>query len=171
MSLDIQKYLYRIGYKTKPKVSLDCLAHLQACHQLTVPFENLEVFVKRKKLLKVDVLYERIVLEHRGGWCCELNGLFAWLLRQIGFEVKLVSCSHYNVEKDVYDETFDHMAIVVNLEEADYLVDVGYGFANQQIQPIQICTDKVYEEVNCDVRFHYPFSSCSFKRSVRENIL
>ena len=153
MSLDIKKYLHRIGYKTKPEVSLDCLSRLQACHQLTVPFENLDVFVKRKKLLEVDVLYERIVLEHRGGWCCELNGLFAWLLLQIGFEVKLVSCSHYNVEKDVFDEMFDHMALVVNVEEVDYLVDVGYGFANQQIQPIEITTDKLSEQVNLNVLF------------------
>ena len=26
-------------------MSLDCLSRLQACHQLTVPFENLDVFV------------------------------------------------------------------------------------------------------------------------------
>ena len=77
MSIDIPRYLERICFKHKPEVSLKCLEELQACHQLTVPFENLDVFTERKKILNVDLIYNQIVLKKRGGWCHELNGLFS----------------------------------------------------------------------------------------------
>ena len=148
MTLDVTKYLERIGYKTNPDQSLGCLERLQSCHQLTVPFENLDVFVGRNKLLNINVLYERIVLERRGGWCHELNGLFSWLLRHIGFEVKIVSGAHYHGNKKAFNDVpFDHMALIVNVDEIEYLADVGYGCTNQHFKPLKISTNDIYEQV------------------------
>lgn len=36
------------------------------------------------------LLHRKIVLERVGGLCYELNGLFSWLLRQIGFKVDVI---------------------------------------------------------------------------------
>ena len=137
------EYLKRIGFNEAPEISLDCLRRLQASHQLTVPFENLDVFMGKHIILNTDLLYEKIVLEKRGGWCCELNGLFAWLLQKLGFDVTLISCSHYNALIDKFDSIFDHLALLVNLENVQYLVDVGYGHINQHLEPIEISENSV----------------------------
>ena len=77
----VSKYLERIAFHEQPDVSLRCLSRLQACHQLNVPFENLDVFLGRHIILDVDLLYQKIVLLKRGGWCCELNGMFWWRVK------------------------------------------------------------------------------------------
>ena len=84
--MDVGRYLARIGFSGPVDVSLKCLSELMSSHQLAVPFENLDVFLGRKKVLDVELLFTRIVEEERGGWCCELNGLFAWLLQELGSE-------------------------------------------------------------------------------------
>ena len=148
MAFDITRYLERIGFKNEPNLSLECLCQLQSCHQLTVPFENLDVFTGTKKILSIDVLYNKIVVEGRGGWCHELNGLFSWLLQQIGFDVTIVSCAHYDGYKKSFNTTpFDHMALIVNIDGSQYLVDVGYGCENQHFKPLQMSKDTIYEQV------------------------
>ena len=87
--MDVQNYLNRIGFKEETEVSLACLTKLQNCHQRSVPFENLDIFTDRKKVLSYEILYEQIVTKKRGGWCHELNGLFSWLLNQLGFNVQV----------------------------------------------------------------------------------
>jgi len=148
MSLDIPRYLERICFKHRPEVSLKCLEELQACHQLTVPFENLDVFTERKKILNVDLIYNQIVLKKRGGWCHELNGLFCSLLRQLGFDVKIISCEHYDRHKKSFNTVqYDHMALNVTLGSVKYLVDVGYGCENQHFKPLPISTTGTHSQV------------------------
>ncbi len=37
--------------------------------------------------MDIPDIYEKIVTRNRGGYCFELNGLFGWLLSEIGFDV------------------------------------------------------------------------------------
>jgi arylamine N-acetyltransferase len=53
-------------------------------------------------------LYDKIVRRRRGGFCYELNGLFAWLLRQLGFTVTLLSARVAQADGDFSPE-FDHL--------------------------------------------------------------
>jgi N-hydroxyarylamine O-acetyltransferase len=52
--------------------------------------------------------------------------LFYALLKQVGFEVMMVSACVYD-GKTGYSPEFDHMALVVKLNNQQYLVDVGFG--------------------------------------------
>ena len=88
--MDVQKYLRRIGYEGEVENSLQCLTKLQHCHISSVPYENLDMFTNVRKVLDVNTLYEKIVLDNRGGWCSELNGLFYSLLQTIGFDVQVL---------------------------------------------------------------------------------
>ena len=115
--MDVSTYLARIGFEEEHTTSLDCLARLQAAHQHAVPYENLDVFLGHKKVLEVGELYKKMVVEGRGGWCCELNGLFCWLLQEVGFMVRMVSASYYIEEKQKYKEEFDHLALIVTISE------------------------------------------------------
>lgn len=63
---------------------------------------------------------------HRGGFCYELNSLFAWLLRELGFDVKMLSARVVGDDGRPGPE-FDHMTLVVHLGEGDWLADVGFG--------------------------------------------
>lgn len=124
--MDIQLYLDRIGYKSQVSVRKEVLFGLQAAHLLSVPFENLDIHYKNKIKLDVASLYKKIVLNRRGGFCYELNGLFYYLLKKIGFDVQMVSGRVYSRDGN-YGAEYDHLAIVAKVDEMKYLVDVGFG--------------------------------------------
>ena len=68
--------------------------------------------------------HAKIVDRKRGGFCYELNGLFAALLRTLGYRVELLQARVYG--NGAYGPPFDHMAVRVLLDRP-YLVDVGFG--------------------------------------------
>jgi N-hydroxyarylamine O-acetyltransferase len=98
---------------------------LQVAHLLSVPFENLSIHSREPIVLDDGSLFEKIVGRRRGGFCYELNGLFAALLRTLGFEVEMLSASVAN-SKGEFGPEFDHMALMVRLDER-WLADVGFG--------------------------------------------
>jgi N-hydroxyarylamine O-acetyltransferase len=75
------------------------------------------------------------VRQRRGGFCYELNGLFAWLLHQLGFRVTLLSARVAN-DTGSFGPDFDHLTLLVHqLDGADWLADVGFG--DSFLQPIR----------------------------------
>ena len=124
--MDIQRYLERIKISGKVQVDLDSLFTLQKNHLLNVPFENLDIHRGKEIKLNPDLLYEKVVTHKRGGFCYELNGLFYHLLKNIGFEVKLISGRVYQKDGN-YGCEFDHLAIIATINNSQYLVDVGFG--------------------------------------------
>jgi N-hydroxyarylamine O-acetyltransferase len=117
-------YLERIGYSGELAASLAVLSKLQQNHLLTVPFENLDIIYKTK--ISLPGSYDKIVNRYRGGFCYELNYSFYQLLKHTGFDVKLVSARVYEKTKG-FGAEFDHMAIIADIDNTDYLVDVGFG--------------------------------------------
>ena len=89
-----------------------------------MPFENLTLHQGGENVLDEARNYQKIVGERRGGWCFELNGTFAWLLTQLGFEVTLLAAGVHM--GDGFSDPFDHLALRVDLDEP-WLVDVGFG--------------------------------------------
>jgi N-hydroxyarylamine O-acetyltransferase len=122
----VELYLRRLGLALDQAPGLDQLAHLQNQHLLEVPFENLDIVWGNPIRLDLDDLYDKIVNRRRGGFCYELNGLFAWLLSSLGYSVDLLSARVYGEERRDFGPEFDHMALCVHLERP-YLVDVGFG--------------------------------------------
>ena len=123
--MNIQAYLTRIEYQGSLEPNLQNLSALQKAHMQTVPFENLSIHYKRPILLNEDALYKKIVEQKRGGFCYELNGLFAWLLRSLGYKVDMLSAGVIT-DSGGFGPEFDHMTLLVHLDEG-YLVDVGFG--------------------------------------------
>jgi N-hydroxyarylamine O-acetyltransferase len=134
--MDIKAYLERIDYTGPSVVSAEVLKLLQVAHLRTVPFENLSIHCGEPILLNDEALFEKIVRRRRGGFCYELNGLFAALLRGLGFEVTLLSAQVANGE-GVFGPDFDHMTLLVKLSE-NWLVDVGFG--DSFLEPLLIDT-------------------------------
>ncbi len=123
--MDIKAYLERINYTGPLAVNSEVLRLLQVAHLRTVPFENLSIHSGEPIVLSDEALFEKIVRRHRGGFCYELNGLFAWLLRSLGFEVIMLSARVANAD-GVFGPDFDHLTLLVSLAEK-WLVDVGFG--------------------------------------------
>lgn len=118
-------YLARIGAARPAAANLDTLRTLQAAHLATVPFENLSVHLGEPIVLDPVALEDKIVHRRRGGFCYELNGLFAALLRELGFRVTLLGARVYLPDGRL-GPPFDHLALRVDLDEP-WLVDVGFG--------------------------------------------
>ena len=126
MKFNQQNYLDRIKYSGSLVPDLELLQKLQKKHLLNVPFENLDIHYHIPIELNIDRIYEKIVLNNRGGFCYELNGLFYELLLSLGFNVKRISARVYKKESN-YSPEFDHFAIVVKIGSNEYLTDVGFG--------------------------------------------
>jgi len=90
-----------------------------------VPFENLDIGLGRQIICDESRFLNKIVTEGRGGFCYEMNGAFAALLRALGFMVTLLSARVSGGDGSDGPE-FDHLALRVELEEP-WLADVGFG--------------------------------------------
>ena len=125
MSLKLHRYLRRIGYGGPLSPTRQTLHNLHRAHLLAIPFENIDVQLGMVPSLDHDCIFEKLVVRERGGWCFEMNLLFAWAVRQIGLRVDVIGA---NVNRSRYVEgaPINHLALLVHLDEP-YLADVGFG--------------------------------------------
>lgn len=123
--MDVKAYLERINYRGSVAPTAETLRALQAAHLLAVPFENLSIHAGQPIILEDGALFTKIVERGRGGFCYEANGLFAALLRALGFGVTMLSAGVARADGS-FGPDFDHMALMVALEER-WLADVGFG--------------------------------------------
>jgi N-hydroxyarylamine O-acetyltransferase len=130
----IHAYLKRIGYQGPLQPDIHTLRALHRAHLQTVPFENLDIHLGQPIVLAESLLYEKIVTGSRGGFCYELNGSFATLLREMGFRVHRLSARVANGSGG-YGQPFDHMALLVELNER-WLADVGFG--DSFVEPLRL---------------------------------
>lgn len=123
--MNIEAYLKRINYNGSLEPTAETLRALQVAHLLAVPFENLSIHAGEPIVLNEDSLFQKIVANRRGGFCYEANGLFAGLLRALGFEVAMLAAGVAKRDGGFGPE-FDHMTLMVTLAER-WLADVGFG--------------------------------------------
>jgi len=123
--MDIEAYLERINYCGSRQVTPETLRALQVAHLVNVPFENLSIHAGEPIVLEEDALFTKIVEGRRGGFCYECNGLFAGLLRALGFDVAMLAAGVAHREGG-FGPIFDHMTLMVTMAER-WLVDVGFG--------------------------------------------
>ena len=123
--MDVDAYLNRINYNGPRDVNAETLRALQVAHLMSVPFENLSIHANEAIVLDEDALFTKIVDQRRGGFCYECNGLFAGLLRALGFEVSMLAAGVAHAGGG-FGPIFDHMTLMVTLDQR-WLVDVGFG--------------------------------------------
>jgi N-hydroxyarylamine O-acetyltransferase len=123
--MNVQAYLDRIKYRGPTEPTIETLRAVHRSHLESVPFENLDISLSRQIVLDEDRILRKVVQEHRGGFCYELNSAFAALLRALGYEVTLLSARVIRADGRDSPE-FDHLALRIDLEQA-WLADVGFG--------------------------------------------
>lgn len=121
----VDDYLDRIGLATRPGVGEAGLHDLVSAHLRTVPFENLSIHLGEEVRLDEEGLLDKLVGRRRGGFCYELGGAFAALLRALGYEVTLLAARVHGASG--LGPPYDHLALRVDLPAGPWLADVGFG--------------------------------------------
>ena len=121
-------YLDRIGASEPAAPTLDALAELVLAHLYSVPFENIDIADGRRLSVELEAIYAKVVTRRRGGFCYELNGLFSWLLRELGYEVTLLAAQVPEPRDGGPRHDRAHLVLLVDLD-GPWLVDVGWGEA------------------------------------------
>ena len=117
-------YLQRIGYMEGMRPDLACLQALIRAHGQAIPFENLDVMAHGTINLEPEHLVQKIVYGGRGGYCYEVNAVLYMALQAAGFSVQLVS-ARPRIFPVLRPRT--HMAVVVTLENQQWLCDPAFG--------------------------------------------
>lgn len=120
----LSAYINRIGYSGKTHTDLATLTALMRAQLQSVPFENTEVQAGRIPSLVPEEIIAKIVTQGRGGYCYEVNGLFAMALSAIGFEWYFAGARpmFYPSRRPK-----THLVVIVTIEGKKYLCDTGFG--------------------------------------------
>jgi N-hydroxyarylamine O-acetyltransferase len=132
--MEIAAYLARIGFSGSTDPNPETLRALHLAHLRTVPFENLDISLGNEIVCDEERFLHKIIDLRRGGFCYELNGAFAALLRALGFSVTLLSARVSRDDGSASAE-FDHLALRVDLDEP-WLADVGFG--DSFLEPLRL---------------------------------
>lgn len=126
----IINYFTRIGlnyddYKCH-KLDGQLLSELCFAHNISIPFENLDILNHKMISLDGSILYDKIITKHRGGLCFELNGLSEIFLRSLGFGVKDLSSRFFrDAGNDIPMQR--HRLLKVEAVDGTYIWDIGIG--------------------------------------------
>jgi N-hydroxyarylamine O-acetyltransferase len=125
MTIDLDAYLERVGYKDPLAATAETLRGLHLAHVTHIPFENLDILLGWPILLDLDSLQAKLVRGRRGGYCFEQNTLFAAVLERVGFRVSRLGARVRYSASHVLPRT--HMLLDVEAEGRRWLCDVGFG--------------------------------------------
>ena len=141
--LDLERYLRRLGAERPSRPDAEALSRLHEAHLLAVPFENLSIPWGEPIVLDEEAIFRKVVEARRGGGCLELNGLFAWALGALGFEVDLLS-ARVRREQGDFGPDFDHLCLRVWSGGEPWLADVGFGDSFRR--PLRLAAAGVHAE-------------------------
>ncbi len=137
--MNLDSYLKRIRYEGDLTPNLATLTGIHRAHLLNIAYENLDIHRDCPLTTDLAQIYDKIVTNGRGGWCFEMNGLLAWALREVGFQVTMLS-SFVGRERNqpIPNGAGDHLILRVDLDHP-YLADTGFG--NGIIEPLPLAED------------------------------
>lgn len=143
--MNVKAYFERIGLEIPEKIVPDSqlLRKLQFAHCTAVPYENLDMIRGIPTSLEEDALFEKIVVNHRGGLCFELNGSFGNLLRELGYGVTDLAARYLRGETTIPMRR--HRVLKVQATDGVWLCDVGIGEICPR-EPVQLLEGVVQEQ-------------------------
>ena len=134
----LRAYLARIGVTPPSGSSADegaasaaLLQRVVVAQAERIPFEMFDITLGRPIDLALPAVFAKLVEGSRGGCCLEANGLCAAALMALGYPVALRHARVW-LRAKVYtprepEIARQHMVLVVRCDDADWLVDVGFG--------------------------------------------
>lgn len=123
-NFDLSTYFRRINYTGQAAADTATL-HALMRHQLfSVPFENLDVQAGKGVSLVPEDIADKLLQRGRGGYCYEVNGLFAMALAALGIPYRFVAARpmFYPARRPK-----THMALIAEVDGRQWLCDLGFG--------------------------------------------
>ncbi len=134
--MELENYLQRIQYTGPVRPDLECLTAVHRHHVQSIPYEDLDVQLGRPLDLDLVRIRRKLIVERRGGWCYEMNGLLGWALAQIGFTVTRMTGGVLGSEQ--VDTAFgNHLVLRIDLDGESWIADAGLGDALQEPIPLR----------------------------------
>lgn len=124
-ALDLEAYLGRIGYSGRLQPDATVLEAIHLAHATHIPFENLDILLKRPLRLDLASLQAKLVTGGRGGYCFEQNLLFSAVLQRLGYSVTQLAARVLYRSRRKLPRT--HIVLLVESAGANWLADVGFG--------------------------------------------
>ncbi|MEZ9156743.1 arylamine N-acetyltransferase [Vibrio lentus] len=120
----VTEYFARIGLPETSDITVESLKAIHKHQHRSIPFENFDVINGQAIQLSPEALYQKLVVNQRGGYCQELNGLLLNVLTHLGFEARaLLGRVHLAGEPTGRS----HRVTLVTLNGQQWLVDAGFG--------------------------------------------
>ena len=139
-----EAFLARIGLSGTPITHTAAfLGAVQTACVLTIPYENLDILADKPISLDTEDIYRKIVTEHRGGYCFELNALLHHMLTEMGFAVESRFARYLRGESAIPFRR--HRIVVVTLDGAEYMLDIGVGQVAPRL-PLKLTESEIQEQ-------------------------
>ena len=142
----LKKYFERTNYNSEINAHISTVSEIMRCQLFSVPFENLDVQAGKIVSLVPEEIVEKILVHNRGGYCYEVNGLFAMALQELGVPYIFVAARPmiYPVRRPK-----THMAIVAEVDGEKWLIDLGFG-SNSIRKPMRLDVTDVEVQQDAD---------------------
>ena len=124
---DIDAYLRRVSYRGPREPTHAVLGAIVAAHAAAIPYENINVLLRRGVSLDPAALQQKLVDRRRGGYCFEQNGLLEAALQALGFSLTPLVARVVRGMPDPVDVGRNHKVLLVDLPEGQFIADVGFG--------------------------------------------
>ena len=141
----LKEYFERIDYTPgEDETPEQILRNLHVGHVSHIPYENLDTYRGMRIDLSDETLFDKQVRRKRGGYCFEMNGMFAMVLRSLGFNFKRVS-ARLNITGDGFG-AYMHCAAIVTIGEKRFIADVGCG-SGGFAEPLEIIPGHIHNVI------------------------
>lgn len=155
----VEAYLERIGLEKTPKApGVEYLDEIIRAQLRTIPFDCADNWAYHATpSIAIDDLFNKIIVNKRGGYCFELNGFFCKFLQSLGFDAYEVIVHLARPELNGELNNPSHCAVIVKFGEEKRFADVGYGgpvpdgsvpFGGEEVLGHKQTTNGVYTVVN-----------------------
>ena len=124
--LDLDAYFARIGWNGARDSSFETLCGVLKAHTGMIPFENLDVLLGRPPRLDLDGLQNKLVRQHRGGYCFEHATLLAAALTELGF-APVMHAARVVLMRPKEQSPRGHMFLSVKIGGETFLLDPGFA--------------------------------------------
>lgn len=120
----LDAYLNKLGLMCAPKVTEDGLVLIHNHQHKKIPFENFDVVAKKQIDLTETALFHKLIINPRGGYCFELNGLMLIMLKTLGFKARELLA---RVHLTNTPSGRSHQVSLVSIGNQQWIVDAGFG--------------------------------------------
>ena len=132
----LARYLARVGHAGGSRADAALLAELHEAHLRAIAFENFEIQLGRPMRIEPDHLFEDLVDRRRGGYCFQMNELFARVLLRLGYRVERFAARvRLGVAAAVPPRSHQCLR-VTDADGGRWFADVGFG-GSSPLRPLR----------------------------------